>query len=40
MKYVRNDIVKPYKVKKIRYAKRVRKMYDLAKYMPPPSMKG
>ena len=40
MKYVRNDIVKPFKVKIIRYAERVREMNDLAKYLPPPSMKG
>ena len=40
MKYVRNDIVKPFKVKIIRYAERVREMHDLDKYLPPPSMKG
>ena len=40
MKYVYNDIVKPFKVKIILYAKRVRKMYDLAQYPPLPSTKG
>ena len=38
-KYVRNDIVKPFKVKVLCYAKRVREMHDLAKYLPPPLMK-
>ena len=38
--YVRNDIVKPFKVKFLHYAKHVRKMYELANYLPPPSMKG
>ena len=36
MKYVRNDIVKPFKVKTLRYAERVRDMHELAKYLPPP----
>ena len=40
MKYVCNDIVKPFKVKILRYANRVREMYDLAKYLPPNLMKG
>ena len=40
MKYVCNDIVKPFKVKIIRYAKRVREMHDLLKYLPLPLMKG
>ena len=40
MKYVRNDILKPFKVKNSRYAERVREMHDLAKYLPPYSMKG
>ena len=40
MKYVFNDIVKPFKVKILRYAKRVSEMYDLAKYLPPISIKG
>ena len=39
MKYVHNDIVKPFKVKVLRYAKRVREMHNLAKYLSPPSMK-
>ena len=40
MKYVRNDIVKPFKVKILRYAKRVQDMHELAKHLPPPPMKG
>ena len=40
MKYVRNDIVKPFKVKIFRYSERVRQMHDLAKYLPSPLMKG
>ena len=32
--------MKPFKVKIIRYAKRVSGMHDLAKYLPPPLMKG
>ena len=35
MKYVRNDIVKHFKVKILRYAKRMHDMYDLEKYLPP-----
>ena len=38
MKYVCNDIVKPFKVKILCYAESVREMHDLAKYLPPPSM--
>ena len=40
MKYINNDIVKPFKVKIICYSKRVWEMHDLDKYLPPPSMKG
>ena len=40
MKYVHNDIVKPFKVKIIHYAEHVIEMHELAKYLPPPSMKG
>ena len=40
IKYVCNDIVKPFKVKILHYAKRVREMHDQAKYLPPLSMKG
>ena len=40
MKYVRNYIVKPLKVKKICYAERVCEMNDLAKYIPSLYMKG
>ena len=40
MKYVQNDIVKPFKVKILCHAKRVHDMHDLEKYLHPPSMKG
>ena len=40
MHYVHNDIVKPFKVKILRYYERVCEIHDLAKYLPPPSMKG
>ena len=40
MKYIHNDNVKPFKVKIIGYAERVREMNDLAKYPPPYLMKG
>ena len=40
LKYDRNDIVKPFRLGIIRYAERVVGMHDLAKYLPPPSMKG
>ena len=40
MNYVRNNIVKPFKLKILRYAKCVREMHDLAKYLPPTAMKG
>ena len=39
MKYVRNDIVKPFKIKTLRYAEHVREMHDLSKYLPSPLMK-
>ena len=37
MKYVHNDILKPFNIKIHRYARRVREMHELAKYLPPPS---
>ena len=40
MKYVRNEIVKPFKVKHFCYSEHMRKMHDLAKYLPPPLIKG
>ena len=40
MKYVHNDIVKPFKVKILRYAERVHDMHDLAKYLSIPLIKG
>ena len=39
MKYVRNDIVKPFKVKILCYAEHIRGMHDLEKYLPQPSRK-
>ena len=39
MKYGRNYILKPFKVKILRYAKRVCDMHDLSKYLRPPLMK-
>ena len=39
MNYVCNDIVKPFTVRIIHYAKSVLDMHDLAKYLPPPLMK-
>ena len=33
-------MVKPFKVKNLRYDERVREMHNLAKYLSPPSMKG
>ena len=40
LKYIRNDILKPSCVEIIRYTKRAMDMHKLAKYLPPPSMKG
>ena len=40
MKFVLNDIVKPFKVKILRYANRLQYMHELAKHLPPPSMNG
>ena len=40
LKYIHNDIVKPFCIKIIRYANSVREIHDLAKYLPPPSTKG
>ena len=39
MKYIRNDIVKLFKVKILRYAECMHEMHYLAKYLPPPFMK-
>ena len=36
MKYICNDIVKPFRVKILRYTERVIEMHELAKYIPPP----
>ena len=40
IKYILNDMVKNFKVKILRYTERMRDMYDLDKYLPPPLMKG
>ena len=40
VKYIHNDIVKPFRVGIIRYVERIKEMHNLAKYLPPPSMKG
>ena len=40
LKYICNDIVKPFCVRIINYSKRVQYMHDLAKHLPSPSMKG
>ena len=40
LKYICNDIVKLFCVRNLRYAERVQEMHDLAKYLPPPSIKG
>ena len=39
LKYVRNDILKTFCVRIIRYAELVREMNDLEKYLPPRLMK-
>ena len=40
MRYVRNDIVKPFKLKILRYAERIHEMAELVKYLHPPLTKG
>ena len=40
MKYVCNDILKPFRVKILRYNENVRYMHELDKHPPPSSMKG
>ena len=40
LKYICNDIVNSFRVKILRYAERVIEMHDLARYLPPPSIKG
>ena len=39
VKYIHNDIVKHFRVRILRYAEHVQDMHNLAKYLPPPSMK-
>ena len=40
VKYINNDIVKQFKVSILKYTECVREIHDLAKYLPPPLMKG
>ena len=40
VKFIHNDIVMPFRVGILQYANHVRDMHDLAKYLPPPLMKG
>ena len=40
MRYVRNDIVKPFKLKIFCYAERIHEMAELVKYLHPPLTKG
>ena len=40
VKYIHNEIVKPFGLGIIQYYERVRDMRDLANYPPPPSVNG
>ena len=40
VKYIHNDIVKSFRVMILQYIKSLHDMHELAKYLPPPSMKG
>ena len=40
VKYIHNDILKPFRFGILQYSGHVREMHNLAKYLPPPSMKG
>ena len=40
VKYIHNNIVNPFMVRILQYAERVWELHNLAKYLPPPSMKG
>ena len=40
VKYIHNDILNTFRVGILQYYERVCKMHDLAKYLPPPSVKG
>ena len=40
IKYIQNDIVNPFRVVILKYAERVRKIHDLAKYLSPTLMRG
>ena len=39
VKYINNNIVKPFRTGILHYAERVHEMHDLTKYPPPPLMK-
>ena len=39
LKYIHNDIVKPLHLGILRYAERLQEIYDLANYLPPPSIR-
>ena len=36
VKYIHNEIVKPFRVNILHYGERVREMHDIYKYLPPP----
>ena len=40
LKYIRNDIVKPFRVGILRYSKRIMEIHESEKYLPPPLIKG
>ena len=40
VKYTHNDIVKPFSFSIPQFSEQVREMHNLAKYLPPPLMKG
>ena len=40
VKYIHNEILKPFIVGIIQYADHIHEMHDIGKYLPPSSMKG
>ena len=40
VKYIHNDIFNPFRAGNLQYAARVCEVHNLAKYLPPPSIKG
>ena len=40
VKYIHNDIAKPFRLGIIQYAEYIREMHDIAKYLPPPFEEG